>query len=64
MFEPSAIDLLIDRLAEKALAEIQRMAAEALRAVDAALGIHPHFTARSIGQRRRWARARATKETP
>lgn len=48
----------IDARADDALAEIRRMAENALREVDRMLGFHPHFTARSLGQRRRWQRER------
>lgn len=58
MFEP----LDIDRRADEALAEIRRMADAALREIDRMLGYTETFTRRSIGQRRRWARGRATKE--
>jgi hypothetical protein len=52
----------IDERAEAIKQEIRSMAEQALRDIDRRLGMHPHFTARSIAQRRRYARQRLLKE--
>lgn len=64
MFEPLSVPLddAIDLRAEAIKVEIRQMVLQALRDVDAALGLAPAFTNRSIAQRRRFARARALKE--
>lgn len=52
------VDDLIERRAAEALAEIRRMADDAIRAMDRNLGIPVAFTNRSLAQRRRFERRR------